>query len=165
MSRDFFLRCVTCDPPKPGVRWDSQSCWGAGSDLNHKGDELLALLPHLPLFAAVARAGFDIAGDSLGLTARDHSCRAIGEFARAHADHDVRVWDEYGSEWPQRLRARVVDRRLVAYPSQGAESVWPTPVDVLECGHEVEVDPRFALPRTDGYHGRRYCPVCVEPRG
>lgn len=84
MSRDFFLRCVTCDPPQPGARWaDPRFCWGDGSDLNHKGDELLALLPHLPLFATVARAGFDIAGDSLGLTARDHACRAIGEFARA----------------------------------------------------------------------------------
>lgn len=166
MSRDFHLRCVTCDPPRPrSVDYsDGRACWGKGHDWNWCGDDLLALLPHLPLFATVARAGFDIDGGSLRIGGRIDGCNGIAAFALAHDGHDVRVWDEYGSEWPQRLRARVIDRRLVAYPTQGAEPVWPTPVDVLECGHEIEVDPRFALPRTDEYHGRRHCPVCVEPR-
>lgn len=159
MSRDFHLVCVTCapDPTSAGP----SATWGRWCDFNHQGDKLLALIPHLPLFARVAEAGFGIDGDSLDIYGS--SREPIGEFARLHATHDVRVWDEYGEEWPQRLQARIIDRRLVERPGPDGVAMWPTPVDVLECGHEVEVE-RAALPRTDGYLGQRSCPVCVEPQ-
>lgn len=162
MSRDFHLRCVTCDPPRPrNVDYsDGRFCWGKGHDWNWCGDDLLALLPHLPLFVTVAKAGFDIDGGSLDIGGRIDGCNGIASFALVHAGHDVRVWDEYGSEWPQRKRALIVDRRLVVTPTDEAGVTrWPMPVDVLACGHEVEVDSR-SVPSKVG--DTRECPSCVE---
>lgn len=155
MSCDFYLRCATCYTADDRAG----TTWGYGADFNRQGDQLLALLPHLPLFAQLAEAGFDVDTRSLDLSG---SCYPSGlaAFAKAHAGHDVQVWNEYGEQWPQRRQARIVDRRLLAFPTHGAPPIWPTPIDVLSCGHEVEVDPRFAI-RLEG--GVRSCPVCVEP--
>jgi hypothetical protein len=94
MSRDFHLRCCTCT--KRSDDWNNT--WGRGCDLNWQGDKLLALLPHLSLFAAVAETGYDIDPKSLDLFGSLQP-RGIGAFALAHRGHDIGVWDEYGEEW------------------------------------------------------------------
>lgn len=158
MSCDFHLRCATCHPARADL--GPRTTWGADADFNHQGDQLLALVPYLPLFAQLAEAGFDVDTGSLGLRGSYYPS-GLAAFARAHAEHVVQVWNEYGEQWPQRRRARVVDRRLQAYPPHGAPPIWPTPIDVLSCGHEVEVDPCCTI-RLEG--GVRSCPVCVEPK-
>jgi hypothetical protein len=109
----------------------------------------------------VAKAGFDIDGGSLDIGGRRDGCDGIAAFALAHDGHDIRVWDEYGSEWPQRARVLIVNRRLVVTPTDEAGVTrWPVPVDVLACGHEVEVDSHSMRSKVGD---TRECPSCVEP--
>ena len=95
MSRDFHYRCATCEPdgnPSSGSRlWD----W---CDLNWRQDQLVALLPHFPLFASVAAAGFGIDHASLGIGSGPQG-DSVGDYARAHLGHVIEVWDEYGHKF------------------------------------------------------------------
>jgi hypothetical protein len=104
MSRDFFLRCITCDPAKDGHNnsdyADHDLAWGYGADLNWQGDKLLGLLPDMELFAKVGRAGYDIDPDSTDLYG-SYKPRGLAEWAKEHSGHDIRVWCEYGKEWPR----------------------------------------------------------------
>ena len=61
---------------------------------------MLKLLPHLPLFASVARAGFDIDPESLRVHGSSPA-RGLGAFALEHDGHTIEVFDEYGDRWPR----------------------------------------------------------------
>lgn len=91
MSNDFHLRCATCHP-------SSDSEHGVGFDMNWQGDQLLALVPQMPLFAAVGGAGYDIDPESLNLCGSS-ALKGLAAWALAHRGHVFEVWSEYGDRW------------------------------------------------------------------
>lgn len=87
MSRDFFLYCATCRVAGPGQ----------GGDCNWQQAGFLALIPHMPLFAQVGRAGFEIDRESLGILG--NRLGGVSSFAEQHDGHKIVVADEYGEVW------------------------------------------------------------------
>jgi hypothetical protein len=93
MSTDWHLFCATCE----------EDGWGYGADLNHRNLALKALIPHMTLFAAVGRAGFDIDPESFDFYGS--GTRGLAAWAAKHDGHRIRVKSEYGafddecSEW------------------------------------------------------------------
>lgn len=84
MSRDWGFYCATCD----------EEGWGRYGDFNHQEQGFKDLLPHLPFFAEVARRGFDVDFESLGVYGNQRS--GLAAWALKHDGHRILVRSEYG---------------------------------------------------------------------
>lgn len=120
MSCDWFFHCATCD----------EDGWGRGHDLNRQCDALKALVPHFPLFAQLARAGFDVDRDSLNVYGGSVPS-GLCEWVCQHDGHRILVKSEYGDiadlcSRPIRCAACGSDRLRCGLPDHHGGECAPT---------------------------------------
>lgn len=88
MSEYWNLHCYTCDATGPI------------SNANHAGRYVAQLVQHLPVFAALGRAGFKVSDQSIDFG----TANGLAEWAVLHEGHDVRSRSEYGHVYGGCLR-------------------------------------------------------------